>query len=500
MGRYITRLNPTKIFRVAVAMWATALLVACGGSGEPTGPSSQTPASPASIVSPTGPSGQGEAQDTPLVQAVLAYLRSTLSTPYRDVRVTVVREDESFATAGVRLFMRKSESDTWQEYVATIKMKNLNGEWRVSESSEFVLALAPQMTATAEVALQRTAQLEDLDMLSAQEGWAIGRVLPALGRPTAGTVVLRYTEGQWVQAEYLPDVFLLSIHMVGENEGWAVGYTPNVSRAGQEYGRGTGLIMHYEGGKWQEQPLPPADPEKQNTSLTSVYMLSTQEGWATGIYLGERGRSLLHYKGGEWQYEDIVKPPGGDLLPLAVRDVTMVNPDLGWAVGDFNILKYEEGKWTPVLYKVEGYTDRYESPTKAAFILGVSALTPDEGWAVARGAVLHYTGGKWTIEAGSTLNGDEQPIELKGLLDVQMLSADDVWAVGAENPKKTGNLVDEKSVIVHYTQGEWRRVEHPVLDGRLSAIDMVSPQEGWAVGFGGAILHYKDGIWSRYER
>jgi hypothetical protein len=70
------------------------------------------------------------------------------------------------------------------------------------------------------------------------------------------------------------------------------------------------------------------------------------------------------------------------------------------------------------------------------------------------------------------------------ILSIEMISPDEGWAVGA------GGL------IMHYMDGLWQQVGSPT-GNNLSSLAMVSSNEGWAVGSGGAILHYQGGSWQQ---
>jgi photosystem II stability/assembly factor-like uncharacterized protein len=65
---------------------------------------------------------------------------------------------------------------------------------------------------------------------------------------------------------------------------------------------------------------------------------------------------------------------------------------------------------------------------------------------------------------------------------IKMVSPDEGWAVGA------GGL------IMHYTNGTWQQVNSPTIN-TLNSLAMVSANKGWAVGNNGTILHYQDGSW-----
>jgi hypothetical protein len=51
--------------------------------------------------------------------------------------------------------------------------------------------------------------------------------------------------------------------------------------------------------------------------------------------------------------------------------------------------------------------------------------------------------------------------------------------------------------FLHGINGTWRSVDVPKA-AVISAIAMVSTDEGWAVGEGGAILHFSGGRWADY--
>ncbi|HLY31682.1 MAG TPA: hypothetical protein VKQ36_11690, partial [Ktedonobacterales bacterium] len=101
------------------------------------------------------------------------------------------------------------------------------------------------------------------------------------------------------------------------------------------------------------------------------------------------------------------------------------------------------------------------------------------------------------------------------LTGVQALSSADVWAIGGAY-KSVGGSGSFSALALHYSGGQWMRTAMPTdaqlgaHDVELESIAMVSPDEGWAVGFAtnpgngstrslpsGLILHYSDGQWSK---
>ncbi len=96
---------------------------------------------------------------------------------------------------------------------------------------------------------------------------------------------------------------------------------------------------------------------------------------------------------------------------------------------------------------------------------------------------MHYQHGQWQETASFPSDGETNSFQLNWLA---MVSPDEGWAVGAAG------------MIVHYHNGVWTRVASPITQegGALYSVSMVSATEGWAVGNYGAILHYHNGAWS----
>ncbi|MEJ2600606.1 MAG: hypothetical protein P8Z00_19895, partial [Anaerolineales bacterium] len=71
---------------------------------------------------------------------------------------------------------------------------------------------------------------------------------------------------------------------------------------------------------------------------------------------------------------------------------------------------------------------------------------------------------------------------LNYIFSIKMVSPDEGWAVGADG------------LIMHYINGSWQQVDSPT-GNTLWSLAMISANEGWAMGSGGTVLHYQDGSW-----
>jgi hypothetical protein len=203
-------------------------------------------------------------------------------------------------------------------------------------------------------------------------------------------------------------------------------------------------------------------------------------------------------------------------------DVSMVSADEGWAVGDESgntaLWHYVAGKWTETkvtgsqavdklhgvsmdsvidgwsvgenstfMHYVDGTWENTGTPEgigTGLYVGSIDMISPSEGWAIATdyrsstSSLLHYTNGKWTSTQSPT----------SGTLSaVNIVSSEDGWAVG------------DNGTILHYSGGKWRQVASPTTLS-LSGVDMVSKDDGWAIGENGTesvILHYEGGKWNK---
>lgn len=356
---------------------------------------------------------------------------------------------------------------------------------------------------------------------------------------------------------------LNSIAMISPDEGWIAGAKPRSNPEKDAFGNADQnafepMILHYKGDRWAPDQLPSnINPYNLDMTLSSIAMVSSTEGWATGSTLLPsyppttiNGRTsitivdgitfpvLLHYTGGKWTLVDNA--------PAAFGSILMRPSDNGWAIGQARA----PDNYGALALRYNGTTwNKMKDPAFASLILQTIAEAPDgEVWITAvdysqpgpdgdaPAAVLHYDGSTWTREQISLANDR--------LLGLTMVSAHDGWAVGYDpggtrahqtgpqwglivhyhngvweqqntfaSPSgdtffylsavtmvsaNEGWAIGQEGVIVHYLDGAWASVQSPTTQA-LQSIAMVSPAEGWAVGTNGTILHYENGSWSPYR-
>jgi hypothetical protein len=155
-------------------------------------------------------------------------------------------------------------------------------------------------------------------------------------------------------------------------------------------------------------------------------------------------------------------------------------------------------------------------------LTGVSVVSASDVWAVgydcdkancdAEGNVwstliLHWNGTKW-----STVASPDPSATTNQLFGVTAVSADDVWAAGAETPNPA--TLKSATLILHWNGTKWSRVSSPNVSGASNTIygvDANSATSAWAVGnecdffacpypgvtTGTLILHWNGKTWSK---
>jgi photosystem II stability/assembly factor-like uncharacterized protein len=313
---------------------------------------------------------------------------------------------------------------------------------------------------------------ESIHMLSPTDGWAVGRAGNADDRYPTGGIIAHFDGSKWQQVNSPSDWSLTSLYMVSSTEGWAVG--------------ARGSIIRFDGHSWESVNSPTQE------TLTSVHMVSPSEGWAVGT-----SGTILHYTNGVWT--EIDSP-----VTTTLTSISMISSTEGWAVGSGisydsapTILQYSDNIW-------EIHVPQFDGP-----LWGIDMVSSDEGWAFGSRGLVHYDGESWQIE--------NQGIAPGMLQDIQMLSPGTGWAVGLygkfhltggqwqQVSQDGANAISMMSAdhgwvaglgkFMQLSDGIWLDYSEPTSQS-LWAIDMISSEEGWAVGGSGTILHYKDGFWS----
>lgn len=209
--------------------------------------------------------------------------------------------------------------------------------------------------------------LRDIDMVDAENGWAVGYGL-----------IFHYESGQWSvdldlppkDSGYTPgyEYAFQSISMSDVSHGWA--------------GGDNGLLFRYENGTWTRWE----DEVFESAQIMGIHALAPGEAWAVGYQVDGYPFSTplaWHYTADRWQ--KVTLPiEKGQLL-----SVRMIGPDEGWLVGEHDpigsiILHYIDGEW-----------ESFILPQSYNGMESVDAVNQDHVWAGGWGFYRYLPPGDW---------------------------------------------------------------------------------------------------------
>ena len=162
-----------------------------------------------------------------------------------------------------------------------------------------------------------------ISMLSASEGWTLGRA-----EDDQTDVALHYKDGQWTATRLGSKVRPTSVQMLSATNGWAAG----------QFG-----FLHYRDGKWGKVSAPVFKP------LNQLFMVSDTAGWAVGTdtNFGPSDPVLMNYAGTGWaSMPATIQPWILTDTNHGLNAVYMLSATDGWAVGDDGtMLHYQDNDW-----------------------------------------------------------------------------------------------------------------------------------------------------------
>jgi hypothetical protein len=353
------------------------------------------------------------------------------------------------------------------------------------------LGAGPQATATAKAAPYQnisTSGFNDISMVSATEGWAVGGTYTAVYNHTTDpttlteTVLLwHYLNGTWSPIQLPIHGQLQSISMDSPTDGWAIG--------GNHYDQAqdSTVLLHYDGHTWRQV----SSDGLQMLNYDQVEMVSATDGWIVGSPLPDpsgtpRDSGIWHYNGTSWQAEPIPATLSALLQKheIEISSIAMLSASEGWATAILSPIIQLPGTSTPIT------------------TISSSDISNNS-------VILHYTGGQWEVQ---------RVLSNTRLFSVSLLSATNGWISGQSVTDKlipdptpsTVSVTEEKTapLLLHYTQGQWVDVTSSVNVNRsnvssLQTVFMLSPTDGWLIAWPSAsaglatrLFHYNGSQWS----
>jgi photosystem II stability/assembly factor-like uncharacterized protein len=303
--------------------------------------------------------------------------------------------------------------------------------------------------------------LEDVDMVSAGDGWAVG----------SDYSIFRWNGTSWTEwlNAFPSNGYFNDVDMMSAAEGWAVG--------------DFGAIMHWNGNDWEYT----TGLDSDRPDYFGVDGLTASDGWV----VGSNGALLQGSSSGWLDFN----------LPFAPRinDLDFVSSTDGWAVGDYGlIMRWDGGNWAP-----------FTSPVTVD-LNAVAMVATNDGWIVGdNGTILRWNGVSWSVSASPVSDS---------LYSISMISASDGWAVGISDyflrwngaswsttpsPNKLffhsvdfltamdgwavgGVFIGPPNMlsgyIYHWDGAQWSRVTSPVQSQYLYTVDIIDSSHIWVAG------------------
>jgi hypothetical protein len=303
----------------------------------------------------------------------------------------------------------------------------------------------------------------------ANDVWAVGYHLNFFGG-YSGSLAQHWDGTQWnLIASPQDENHFLDVAAVAADNVWAVGRRHNAS-----------LIAHWDGAAWSIIAHPLAGSYNR---LNTIIALSAGDIWAAGEYAPNNGdptRTLVqHWDGTQWSIVPSPNPGSSATLHgMAAASATDI-----WAVGE-----YYDGTTHPLIERWDGAIwSVVPTPDVEGYLVSLEAvdvLAANDVWAVGyrypdvqsqpQSLTLHWEGTQWSIipspnsKSGRTF-----------LFGMHARSSSEVWAVGS-------SWADE-TLTMRWDGQEWGIAPgaRPVMQHSLQ--DVASDPDGnlWAVGYDG---------------
>jgi photosystem II stability/assembly factor-like uncharacterized protein len=296
-----------------------------------------------------------------------------------------------------------------------------------------------------------TPNLNDVWMVSATQGWAVG---------DSGTAI--YWDGtQWRQILTPILTNLESVVCLAANNCIAVGAGPK--------------LLQWDGTSWVDRStLIPAGV----TALHAVHVRSDGLGFA----VGEGTPNILRLNLAVTP--PTVTPEPGPGAPNILRSIWILPPGTpgsiqGFAVGD-------NGGAVGAAWRWDGTPGGWLSspPGVVVTLRGIQVLTPNDAIAVGDSDTrTRWNGATWTPEGGVV-------IATTNWRAVYAIATNDEWMVG--------DAVSGVASIAHWNGVAWSAFAPPNVPVavNLNSVYMLSASDGWAVGQGGAIIRWNGSSWN----
>lgn len=343
--------------------------------------------------------------------------------------------------------------DEWQPQIAptdarlqTVKALDSENAWASGQKTDgTAITLHWDGTAWADhpVPTSRlSSYISDMSFVSANDGWAI--VQEWGGHEKADCYFLHWDGQVWTRIKKVETA--LAIYMLSAQDGWATG----------EFG----TLYHWDGRSWEviSEEMIDGNLADFDRYLSNIFFTSSDKGWV----IGEVG-GIMTWDGSQWHIEQ-------PLPFLNVNDIFFTDQQ-GWIVGVDrginHLYRWDGTDWFPTVAPPDGEIE------------GLAVLSENDIWAVGHNqrfypVVWHWEGAAWT---SFYTNPSTTPIEA-----IAMTNETHAWGVG------------ENGYIGYWDGQQWDEFPSPTTSN-LHGVDFIAPDNGWAVGDQATMLHWNGESW-----
>jgi hypothetical protein len=306
-------------------------------------------------------------------------------------------------------------------------------------------------------------------------------------------------------------LFLGGVAAISANDAWAISTESEEAR-----------LLHWNGQQWRL--VPGVSLHGASITFTGITATASNDIWVVGDYIDSggpgKGVKILaeHWDGQHWS----LKVKGNVPTLGTLNAVTAISPTNVWAVGDdisvvndtptSLVLHWDGQQWHAVPHPLMETLGR-NGPNEAEFS-AISALSANDIWMVGnvsidhpnasaanelKPAIEHWDGQQWQVVTSPDPGGIFDVLNA-----VTVLSANDVWAVGATDQTVHTEYGQGQNLIEHWNGKKWRIIASSQSPQKLTltGITAVSPDDVWAVGIthngvqNGVLAHWDGQRWS----
>lgn len=330
--------------------------------------------------------------------------------------------------------------------------------------------------APVSMALPAKSNLLHLQMISPAEGWLIGSYRdPASGHDTQpDPLLMHFNQCKWTQVPLtgLHGFILTSLDMLSAEQGWAIG---SLMPAGAS-SPWRSVVLHYQNGQWHPVTIAAESHEATGYVYNQLVMTGPEDGWV--VAKADNENYVLRLQHGNWSVAS---------APFAVTVSQLQGVVLeGTTVWGYGTTADGAAPYIARLINDAWHAEHLPSSLSAGSIIQMSAIAANDVWAVGDTTpyapfVLHYDGTTWTQTP--LPDGVENPYPKQ----LVMVSAHEGWLILQSSA--TRNITTQ---IVHEVDGVWKvsgPLPAPTRDGMIISTNMTEAFDGEAWGLGSVALN-----------